>query len=184
MFPHAVRAVREIAPKAFIFENVKGLLRDSFTNYFQYIIHQLTYPQMARKGDEEWTNHSARLEKAVTKGSESGLKYNVIYQLLDAADYGVPQHRHRVLIVGIRSDLKLQFSFPQQTHEQDAFKTCVHCFRGCCCLLGGRCGMRSLTSPMSLPAKAALNLRIISAIQVPVRMLATPAALMMSLQKH
>ena len=120
MFPHAVRAVREIAPKAFIFENVKGLLRDSFTNYFQYIIHQLTYPQLARKGDEEWTNHSARLEKAVTKGSESGLKYNVIYQLLDAADYGVPQHRHRVLIVGIRSDLKLQFSFPQQTHEQDA----------------------------------------------------------------
>ena len=120
MFPHAVRAVREIAPKAFIFENVKGLLRDSFTNYFQYIIHQLTYPQMARKGDEEWTNHSARLEKAVTKGSESGLKYNVIYQLLDAADYGVPQHRHRVLIVGIRSDLKLQFSVPQQTHEQDA----------------------------------------------------------------
>ncbi len=120
MFPHAVRAVREIAPKAFIFENVKGLLRGSFTNYYQYIIHQLTYPQMIRSGDEEWNDHSARLEKAVTKGSESGLKYNVIYQLLDAADYGVPQHRHRVLIVGIRSDLKLQFSFPQKTHEEDA----------------------------------------------------------------
>ena len=120
MFPHAIRAVREIAPKAFIFENVKGLLRDNFANYYQYIIHQLTYPQMIRKGDEEWTDHLARLEKAVTKGSESGLKYNVIYQLMDAADYGVPQHRHRVLIVGIRSDLKLQFSFPQQTHEEDA----------------------------------------------------------------
>ncbi len=119
MFPHAIRAVREIAPKAFIFENVKGLLRDNFANYYQYIIHQLAYPQMTRKGDEEWTDHLARLEKAVTKGSESGLRYNVIYQLMDAADYGVPQHRHRVLIVGIRSDLKLQFSFPQQTHEQD-----------------------------------------------------------------
>ncbi len=119
MFPHAIRAVREIAPKAFILENVKGLLRDNFANYYQYIIHQLTYPEMTRNGDEEWIDHLARLEKAVTKGSETGLKYNVIYQLMNAADYGVPQHRHRVLIVGIRSDLKLQFSFPQQTHEQD-----------------------------------------------------------------
>ena len=39
MFPHAVRAIREIAPKAFLFENVKGLLRESFSNYYNYIIH-------------------------------------------------------------------------------------------------------------------------------------------------
>ena len=38
---------------------------------------------------------------------------------MNAADFGVPQHRHRVLIVGIRSDLELQFSFPQPTNEQD-----------------------------------------------------------------
>jgi DNA (cytosine-5)-methyltransferase 1 len=37
MFPQAVRAVRDIQPKAFIFENVKGLLRRSFTNYYSYI---------------------------------------------------------------------------------------------------------------------------------------------------
>ena len=34
MFPQAVRAVRELRPKAFIFENVKGLLRESFSSYF------------------------------------------------------------------------------------------------------------------------------------------------------
>ena len=39
---------------------------------------------------------------------------------MNAADFGVPQHRHRVLIVGIRSDLEFDFCFPQQTHEQDA----------------------------------------------------------------
>lgn len=39
---------------------------------------------------------------------------------MNAANYGVPQHRHRVLIVGIRSDLNLQFAFPLQTHEHDA----------------------------------------------------------------
>jgi DNA (cytosine-5)-methyltransferase 1 len=119
MFPHAIRAVREIAPKAFLFENVKGLLRGSFSQYYQYIIHQLSFPELQRRGDEEWTDHLVRLEKAATKGVSSGLKYNVIYQLFDAANFGVPQHRHRVLIVGIRSDLNLEFSFPTKTHEED-----------------------------------------------------------------
>ncbi len=120
MFPQAVRAVREIRPQAFIFENVKGLLRESFSSYFQYIRHQLTYPEIQRRGDEEWTDHHARLEKAVTGGVKSPLKYNVISQLLNAADYGVPQKRERILIVGIRADLGLQFAFPTPTHEEDA----------------------------------------------------------------
>jgi DNA (cytosine-5)-methyltransferase 1 len=63
MFPHAVRAIREIQPKALIFENVKGLLRKNFTNYYSYIIHQLRFPDVTLKGDEEWTDHLARLEQ-------------------------------------------------------------------------------------------------------------------------
>lgn len=120
MFPHAVRAVREIAPKAFLFENVKGLLRKNFANYYNYIIQQLTYPEIVRKGDEEWTDHHARLEKAITSGKHKGLKYNVVFQLLNSADYGVPQRRERVLIVGVRADLGITFSFPMPTHEEDA----------------------------------------------------------------
>ncbi len=120
MFPQAVRAVREIQPQAFIFENVKGLLRESFATYYQYIIHQLTYPEIQRQGDEEWTDHHARLEKAVTGSAKSSLKYNVISQLLNAADYGVAQRRERILIVGIRADLELQFAFPSPTHEADS----------------------------------------------------------------
>lgn len=120
MFPHAVRAVREIQPKAFIFENVKGLLRKSFSNYYAYIIHQLTYPEIRRRGEEDWTDHLARLEKAVTSGKQGGLRYNVVFQLLNAADYGVPQRRQRVFIVGVRADLGLRFAFPNATHEEDA----------------------------------------------------------------
>lgn len=120
MFPHAVRAVREIRPKAFLFENVKGLLRESFANYYAYIIYQLTYPEITRRGDEEWTDHLSRLERAVTSGKAKGLRYNVVYQLLNAADYGVPQRRERVLIVGVRADLGLKFAFPTATHEEDA----------------------------------------------------------------
>ena len=50
MFPHAIRAVRETGPKASMFENVKGLLRESFSNYYQYIIHQLGYPEHRMSG--------------------------------------------------------------------------------------------------------------------------------------
>jgi DNA (cytosine-5)-methyltransferase 1 len=121
MFPEAIRAVREIMPKAFIFENVKGLLRQTFANYYQYIIHQLEFPTVTRKGDEEWTDHLARLEAVKTSGRRArDTRYNVVYQLLNAADYGVPQCRHRVLVVGVRADLGVEFSFPAATHSEDA----------------------------------------------------------------
>lgn len=121
MFPQAVRAVREIMPKAFIFENVKGLLRQNFANYYQYIIHQLEYPTVVRKGDEEWTDHLGRLEKIKTSGRKpKEVHYNIVFQLLNAADYGVPQCRERVLVVGVRADLGVNFSFPQATHSADA----------------------------------------------------------------
>src|SRR5690606_4715815 len=52
MFPEAVRAIRELAPKAFIFENVKGLTRQTFSAYFEYIRLQLTYPELVARDDE------------------------------------------------------------------------------------------------------------------------------------
>lgn len=119
MFPHAIRAVRELSPKAFIFENVKGLLRENFASYYQYIIRQLEFPNIVRKGGEEWLAHLQRLENTAAKSRKKGLQYNVVFQVFDAANFGVPQHRHRVLIVGVRSDLNIEFSFPAQTHEKD-----------------------------------------------------------------
>lgn len=120
LFPHAVRAIREIRPKAFMFENVRGLLRKNFENYYSYIIHQLRFPEVTPKGDEEWTHHLERLERLGTGGKCKSLRYNVVYRVLNAADYGVPQHRWRVLIVGVRSDLGIEFAFPEATHEEDA----------------------------------------------------------------
>jgi DNA (cytosine-5)-methyltransferase 1 len=120
MFGHAIRAVRQIRPKAFLLENVKGLLRPNFSKYYGYITLQLTYPDIIRIGDEEWTDHLARLEKHHTKGRYNGLKYNIVFQLLNAADYGVAQRRERVVIVGVRSDLGIRFAFPTPTHEEDA----------------------------------------------------------------
>jgi DNA (cytosine-5)-methyltransferase 1 len=120
MFPQAVRAVREAEPKAFIFENVKGLLRQTFSTYFEYIILQLTYPNLAKEQHENWESHLSRLEKIHTKGTYTGIKYNVVYRLLNAADYGVPQKRERVFIVGFRSDLNIEWCFPEATHSRDS----------------------------------------------------------------
>lgn len=120
MLPQAVRAVREARPDSFIFENVKGLLRKNFSAYFEYIILQLTYPDIAKSEDEVWESHLSRLEETHTKGSYRGLRYNVVFRLLNAADYGVPQKRERVFIVGFRNDLDIEWSFPKATHSQDS----------------------------------------------------------------
>ncbi len=120
MFPHACRAISECTPSAFVFENVKGLLRKSFSSYFSYIILRLTYPDVSLCKNETWDDHLERLEKVHTSQNYVGIKYNVIFRLIDAADYGIPQRRERVIIVGIRDDLGVQWSFPEKTHSSDS----------------------------------------------------------------
>lgn len=118
MFPVAVKAVRETLPQAFIFENVKGLLRQSFASYFDYIYLQLSYPDVPKREGEEWSDHLARLEAIHTSGKRKPT-YNVVFRLLNAADYGVPQKRERVFLVGFRADLGIEWSFPEPTHSED-----------------------------------------------------------------
>lgn len=119
MFPEAVRAVRELKPKAFIFENVKGLLRKTFNDYFEYILLQLQYPSKPLAPNEQWQDHLARLEKNHFD-SHCQPEYRIAFKLVNAADYGVPQKRERVFIVGFRRDIETNWSFPEPTHSQDA----------------------------------------------------------------
>lgn len=120
MWPEAVRAVREIEPRAFLFENVKGLTRASFATYLAYIVHQLTHPEVERREGEAWHEHFVRLKCHHKSGSNAGLKYNVVWQVLNAANYGVPQRRERVVFVGFRDDTGIAWSFPKETHSLDA----------------------------------------------------------------
>lgn len=119
MFPNAIASIRNFAPKLFMFENVKGLLRASFSDYFRYIILQLTYPGVTF-GSDDWKENLESLEKINSSGKYDGLKYKVIYKMVNAANYGVPQKRERVIIVGIRSDLDVSWEFPEETHSEDA----------------------------------------------------------------
>lgn len=120
MFPATVRVVRQMKPRAFLFENVKGLKRTSFARYFEYIKLQLTYPEIRRRDTDNWADHLARLERHHTCGREKGLYYRVLVGVLNAANFGIPQRRERVIIVGFRSDIRQAWSFPEPTHSQDA----------------------------------------------------------------
>ncbi len=120
MFPATVEIVRRLRPKAFIIENVKGLTRSTFANYYQHILLQLEFPEIIRRRTESWFEHLMRLQRHKTGGRENGLKYNVVPTLVTAADFGVPQKRERVFIVGFRSDIGGdQWSFPEATYSQD-----------------------------------------------------------------
>ena len=120
MFPQAIRAVRETRPRAFVFENVKGLTRASFRNYFEYIRLQLEHPEVVARPDEDWSEHLSRLQQHATQSKYPGLHYHVVAQVLNAADYGVPQKRERVIFVGFRSDIDANWSFPTATHSAEA----------------------------------------------------------------
>lgn len=121
MFPATVDVVRRLRPKSFIIENVKGLTRPSFANYYQYILLQFEFPEVTRKWQECWTNHLSRLQQQKTSGGRHGeLTYNVVPTVVNSADYGIPQKRERVFIIGFRSDLGIEWSFPRQTHSLDA----------------------------------------------------------------
>lgn len=120
MFPQAVRAVREARPKAFIFENVKGLTRATFADYFSYVQLQLEHPELLARDDEAWQDHLARLQQHHTSTRRPGLHYNVVTKLLNAANYGVPQRRERVVFVGFRNDVDACWSFGEGEFNQHA----------------------------------------------------------------
>ncbi|MFI5012968.1 MAG: DNA cytosine methyltransferase [Hyphomicrobiales bacterium] len=118
MWGEAVRAIRETRPRAFIFENVKGLKRQTFATYLGYVLLQLQYPSLARSNDEGWLDHLRCLQKQHT--GRGSAEYRVVHELLNTADYGVPQKRERLVFVGFRADVHARWSFPRATHSQDA----------------------------------------------------------------
>ena len=84
LFYDFARLIKETKPKAFIFENVKGL-----------------------------TNHDKGKTFEVILNTFKKLGYNYNYQVLNAKDYGIPQHRERIFIVGFK-DKAIKYQFPKK----------------------------------------------------------------------
>ena len=88
LFPEAIRLISEVKPRAVMIENVRGLLDPKFDDYRNSILQSI-----------------------------ERLGYVTQIKLLQASDYGVPQIRPRVVIVGIRKDQKGTFSYPVANAE-------------------------------------------------------------------
>ncbi len=119
MFPAYTAILARLKPRAFICENVKGLTRESFHQYYEYILLRLQHPSLAKREGEGWEQHAMRLSRAHTSADHEAVRYEVVPTVVDAADYGVPQHRHRVIIVGFRSDVEASWAFPKRTHGRE-----------------------------------------------------------------
>ncbi|MFJ5950653.1 DNA cytosine methyltransferase [Streptomyces noursei] len=123
MFPEMFRAIREMKPKAVICENVRGLLRPSFAPYFNYILNEMRLPFEQRGKNGSWEDHNKILEDVLEEGSaDPSQRYEVYPIEVNAANYGVPQIRHRVIIVAFRADLKVNWGKfqPEEEYSEEA----------------------------------------------------------------
>ncbi len=119
MWPQTIRAVRELCPKMFLFENVRGLARAAFGDYLRYIVERLRRPTMIARPGEARDEHLLRLAK-LGVGEGDGPLYRVEVHKINAANYGAAQNRHRVVIIGARRDLDIPWTFPAPTHSRPA----------------------------------------------------------------
>jgi DNA (cytosine-5)-methyltransferase 1 len=84
LFYEFARVVKESQPKVFIYENVKGLINHDNGNTFETI-----------------------------KATFNELGYNYYYKVLNSKDYGIPQHRERIFVIGFKEQ-KINFEFPKK----------------------------------------------------------------------
>lgn len=87
LYIHFIRCLIQVQPEVFVAENVKGMMTLGGGEVFKQIIEDF-----------------------------SAAGYNVEAKLLNSRDYGVPQIRERVIIVGVRNDIDFKYSFPDPTH--------------------------------------------------------------------
>lgn len=108
LFFNSHEFIKENKPRYFIFENVKGLLSDDNGKTFQEWISML--------GGKSVNGNP------ILFAHEDAVPYHIYWKVLNAKNYGVPQNRERVFIVGIRDDQDNIFTFPKEVHLDKRLK--------------------------------------------------------------
>jgi len=94
LFYEYVRVLKDKRPSFFLAENVPGIVSKTHIQEFKELLARL-----------------------------SSLGYEVVYKVIDARNYGVPQERRRVIIVGYKDSLGMRFTFPSPTHTKSGERT-------------------------------------------------------------
>lgn len=108
LFYNSHKFIQKNKPRYFIFENVKGLLSDDEGKTIQKWIDYLGGKSV--NGNPVIFPH------------EESVAYHIYYQVLNAKNYGVPQNRERIFIIGIRDDSDNNFTFPKPYHLEKRLK--------------------------------------------------------------
>lgn len=98
LFYDALRYLKKHRPRYFIAENVKGLISHNKKQTFKTIIECL----------------AKSVNKQLFLNPFNNLGYNVYFKVLNTKNYGIPQNRERVFIIGIRDEKDNNFSFPKE----------------------------------------------------------------------
>lgn len=87
LYLHFIRCLMQSQPKIFVAENVKGMMTLGKGEVFKQIVQDF-----------------------------AAAGYKIYHKLLNSAEYGVPQIRERVILVGVRNDIDFEYHFPNPTH--------------------------------------------------------------------
>ncbi len=127
MYEEYFRILSIVRPKMFLFENVKGILsmKETFykTDKNGNILYTVTKnKETGRERKKPIVDHYGRnvidiIEEKFANISD-GFGYNIVKETLNAVDFGVPESRERVFIVGIRKDLNIKWEFPSPKNEK------------------------------------------------------------------
>ena len=105
LFMEFIRIVKEVKPRFFLMENVKGLLSAP-----------LRHRPINQRGKDYPPLETDEMPGAALKvvlSEMQAIGYNIVYNLLEAADYGVPQNRERVIFIGSRDGETATFPIPK-----------------------------------------------------------------------
>lgn len=121
MYEEYLRILSIVRPKMFLFENVKGILsmRETFykTDEKGNILYTTTKnKETGRERKKPIIDHYGRYVMDIIQERFANITedfgYNIVKETLNAVDFGVPENRERVFIVGIRKDLNIKWEFP------------------------------------------------------------------------
>ncbi|MBE6507714.1 MAG: DNA cytosine methyltransferase [Methanocorpusculum parvum] len=93
LYQECLRIIEEKNPSVVVFENVKGLMSSKYID-------------------------GRKLIDVIAADLED-IGYTVTYDVVDSANYEVPQHRHRLILIGVRKDIGVEFRFPEKIEQKN-----------------------------------------------------------------